>query len=302
MAEKRGELVFVYGSLRVGEANHGYMNRAIPVAMQCWTPGALFDTGKGYPAMVPHEAKRVYGELYRVTEADLERLDELEDYSPGEEDSLYRRVRHRVHTDQGSTEAFVYVDASEQEADRSWMETGDWKSRRIGEQEEHLYFAYGSCMDDERIRAQGMGQHFEEIAGRGVLRGYSLRYTLPLPDGGRADIVEDGYGTVEGKVYRIGREAVDYLFWREGVDHGHYRPAWVRMEVNGRMVSDILTFLVIDKQPETAPPDHYAREILRGSRGTVSEVYHRKLRQDLREKFGMEIKRVEESEGSEGEG
>ena len=44
---------------------------------------------------------------------------------------------------------------------------------------------------------------------------------------------------------------------------------------------------MIDKQEETAPPQHYIMEILRGAKGFVSDCYYLKLQDDLKDKFGI---------------
>ena len=282
--------VFVYGSLRRGERYHLLLAESKVEALQAWTKGELIDTGWGYPGLMEGE-DRVYGELYRVDEKTLARLDHLEGYQsdapvkPGG----YRRVRRRIYTDRGPVKAYVYLfEMPETHPFRKVM-YGDWKARHLGQQKEWLYFAYGSCMDDERFHSQGVAEEFHDVLGRGVLRRHAMRYTLPYSDGGRADIVERRGRRVEGKVYRISPRGLDYLFWREGVHSGVYRPAWVPVVIEGKMVENVLTFIVIDKKKETAPPEHYAREILRGSEGVVSSAYHRRLRRRLKKKFGMVV-------------
>jgi gamma-glutamylcyclotransferase (GGCT)/AIG2-like uncharacterized protein YtfP len=73
--------VFVYGTLRKGEANAQLLKGATCIAEQCWTDGDLYDTGYGYPAMKQTPNSRLFGELYTVTEEDLKRLDQLEGYT-----------------------------------------------------------------------------------------------------------------------------------------------------------------------------------------------------------------------------
>ncbi|MFC4076330.1 gamma-glutamylcyclotransferase [Salinithrix halophila] len=289
MGTKR-KLLFVYGSLRRGEMYEHYLNEAEPVAMQAWTSGMLFDTGEGYPAMSLLGSGRVYGEVYRITEKELAAIDQLEDFQPGGHGNLYERVRLPIETDQASLEALAYIFPQPRTQEMPVVEMGDWKSRRLTKEEEFLYFAYGSCMDDERFRLQGVAGFFRDMVGCGVLKGYAMCYTLPYADGGRADIVEHYGSTVEGKVYRIGKEGLEYLLWREGVHRGVYRPAWVTLQLGGKLVSNVLTFTVMDKKQETAPPDHYAREILRGGKGIVSDRYYQQLQRDLKEKFGMDVK------------
>jgi hypothetical protein len=40
---------------------------------------------------------------------------------------------------------------------------------------------------------------------------------------------------------------------------------------------------------ETAPPEHYAREILRGAKGFVSDTYFAKIEKELYDKFQMKV-------------
>ena len=283
--------MFVYGTLRQGERNHHLMQGAELMARQAWTDGKLLDTGRGYPGLLIPGEQRVYGELYRIDKETLNRLDELgDDRTQNPESGEYRRICRRVQTDRGPVEADVYIYARELEAEGVAVPYGDWKAHLLEGQREWLYFAYGSCMDDERFYIQGVGDQFREVIGRGVLKGHAMRYTLLRPDGGRADLVESPKSVVEGKVYRVGREAVKYLFWREGVDGGTYRPAWVPVEIDGKTMENVLTFIVVNKGKETPPPEHYAREILRGSKDIVSERYHRHLWRRLKKKFGMTVK------------
>jgi gamma-glutamylcyclotransferase (GGCT)/AIG2-like uncharacterized protein YtfP/cation transport regulator ChaC len=279
--------LFVYGSLRRGEGSHHLLDGSEPIAAQAWTTGRLVDTASGYPAFGPSTHGRIYGELYRVPRHLLGRIDAWEDYTPGATDNMYERVPIRVETDAGVVEAETYrylkSDGSEAE-----VPYGDWRLRDLRQRLPLYYFAFGSCMDGERFQLQGVGDRFQDRLGRGVLHGYDMRYTLPYPDGGRADLVEERGAVAEGVVYRIDAVALDYLFWREGVEDGIYRPAMVPIEM-GDGLHEALTFLVIDKAEESAPPEHYAREILRGAYGTVSDEYHRKLKARLRERFQMTV-------------
>ncbi|SDX38577.1 Uncharacterized conserved protein YtfP, gamma-glutamylcyclotransferase (GGCT)/AIG2-like family [Marininema mesophilum] len=285
--EQKKTLLFVYGSLRKGEEVDHYLKDAEPVALQAWIEGTLVDMGGKYPGLILSSNKRVYGEVYRVTEEQLTIVDQWEDYLPGREDNLFERKVVKVGTDRGEVEAEVYVYARPSEKWMKAIPSGDWRSRLL-RGNEFLYFAYGSCMDDERFTTQGVADEFLSMEGCGVLKGYAMRYTLPFADGGRADIVEDD-DIVEGKVYRINGKGLEYLLWREGVQQQTYRPVWLPIQLNGELVSDVLSFTVVDKQEEVAPPEHYAREILRGAKGTVTEAYHERLRRDLEQKFAMNV-------------
>jgi gamma-glutamylcyclotransferase (GGCT)/AIG2-like uncharacterized protein YtfP len=107
------DLVFFYGTLMAGfdrrrragiDDKLKYMGRG---AIQ----GALFDLGL-YPAVIPAEEGRVWGEVYAMTDADtvLAALDDIEGYRHDDPDrSLYRRERTGVTLPDGSqAQAWVY--------------------------------------------------------------------------------------------------------------------------------------------------------------------------------------------------
>jgi gamma-glutamylcyclotransferase (GGCT)/AIG2-like uncharacterized protein YtfP len=265
--------VFVYGTLRKGESNHHLLEKAERVAEQCWTYGEMYDTGHGYPAISQSNNSLIYGELYCVSDEELKHLDVLEDYVEGGTDNLYNRNKQTIHTDTRTMEAFVYI-ANDYQLLQTPITSGDWKLYRILNKKDHiLYFAYGSCMDDYRFIEHGVDHYFKKVIGRGIVNGYSLRFTKHSSDGGRADMVEDR-GVVEGKLYELPIKAVtDYLYNREGVSHHTYRPTFLTLEVNGRKVSNVLTFVVKEKKEELAPPRHYEDEIVRGATGFLSDEY-----------------------------
>ncbi|WP_077618171.1 gamma-glutamylcyclotransferase [Bacillus sinesaloumensis] len=278
--------VFVYGTLRQHETNHYLIKDARCLSRQCWTNGILYDTGFGYPAMIQNSAKRVYGELYEVTSQQLHRLDQLEGYRGEGEDNHYERITQVVHTDYDTFEAYVYVYPSSIPTKLDEIKYGDWKCYCYLKQEELYYFAYGSCMDTERFQQAGIANQFERVIGRGIAKDFSLAFTRKAHDGGRADLIESTE-SAEGKVYLINRATLTYLFRREGVNIGIYRPAFIDVKIEDKTYSNVLTFLVIDKEEELAPPEKYMMEILRGSKGVVSSSYYQKLVDDLESKFGM---------------
>jgi cation transport regulator ChaC len=152
--------------------------------------------------------------------------------------------------------------------------------------ETFLYFAYASCMDDERFIRSGVKHCFQKVKGRGILKGYKLRFTKKYLNGGRADIVEEG-GIVEGKIYDITKEGLAYLFKREGVKEGSYRPILLELQLNGKKVMNVLSFTVVEKESETAPPETYLQEILRGGNDVLSPGYLENLKKEMSEKFGI---------------
>lgn len=275
--------VFVYGSLRMHEHNHHILAGSERVVAQCAMKGKLYDTGNGYPSMVFGSEGNVYGELYRVSDEVLARLDILEGYNGEGEANHYERSIGTVSTDQGELEAYVYTYSEEKAHGLTLIEYGDWKYHKLVQAERSIvYFAFGSCMDDERFKIQQKDHLFQDVLGQGILEGYSLKFTHGAHDGGRADMMEIG-GHVEGKVYRINDEALDYLLIREGVEQHIYRPGFVDIQVGDAMIHDALTFFVIDKaEQDILPPDHYSTEIRRGGQSVWTAEYEAKFEELLR--------------------
>ena len=82
-------LLFVYGTLKRGCCNHGYMTGQTFVGLARTPPGyRLFDLG-GYPGIVRRDDDKtgVVGEVWSVDAEALERLDRFE----GVHEGLYRR-------------------------------------------------------------------------------------------------------------------------------------------------------------------------------------------------------------------
>ncbi|WP_433742549.1 gamma-glutamylcyclotransferase [Falsibacillus pallidus] len=273
------KLLFVYGTLRRHEKNHSILAKERLAASQAWINGTMFDTGSGYPTVELQGSSMVYGELYEINEAILPALDELEGYRDGEEGSLFNRTICKVHTDIGEYEAHVYTSGNKK-MNKDLIEGGDWRVHQFFRdklKQELYYFAYGSCMDDERFAKASVDHLFKEVVGRGTLENFSMKYTFLVHDGGRGDIVEDG-GSVEGVLYKVDWRAFDYLFEREGVAPGWYRPALVDVTTaDNAIIHDVVTFIVIKKDKETCPPLHYAREIMRGAKPYVSSQYLKNL-------------------------
>lgn len=274
-------LVFVYGTLRKHERNHYLLKDSNLISEQAWTYGELFDTGNGYPMLKKSSTHKVFGELYEVNQKQLVSLDELEGYKVNRKDNLYEREIQTIYTDNGECSAYLYM------SERSCVTaiaSGDWKIYQLLKQkpEKVLYFAYGSCMDVERFQKANVGHFFEKVVGAATLQNYSMKYLYTASDGGRGDIIEDG-GITEGILYETPFEAVNYLFKREGYLIGMYRATIVDVQMNDKVFKDVLTFHVYDKKEEIAPPEHYATEILRGSRNRVSDAYYKKLVKQLKD-------------------
>ncbi len=101
-------LVFVYGTLKRGGENHGWIAQQQFVAEANTAPlYRLYDLG-GYPGMVRSaDGLSIQGEVWSVDEAGLARLDVLEDTDGGE----YERVRVQLEGEQASlvVEGYIYL-------------------------------------------------------------------------------------------------------------------------------------------------------------------------------------------------
>ncbi|MEO0838249.1 MAG: gamma-glutamylcyclotransferase [Cyanobacteria bacterium J06643_5] len=101
MSTKNPDLlrVFVYGTLKPGEANYEfYCASEVVEAKKAWTRGELYSLPQGYPAMAAGNDK-VYGYLLSFNNPDvLNSLDELEDYHPQRPDkeNLYNRTQVEI--------------------------------------------------------------------------------------------------------------------------------------------------------------------------------------------------------------
>lgn len=133
------QYVFVYGTLRAGEAND--INQAAErhgiAAPQCLgrahVQGQLFDFG-AYPGLViDDEGQPVHGDVYRIEDALVPVLDEIEEVYPGVE-GLFRA--HRLHVEvefdgrKDRLDCMIYPVTAQAVAGLSRIESGDWVAHR----------------------------------------------------------------------------------------------------------------------------------------------------------------------------
>ncbi len=119
MNEATGDiLVFVYGTLLKGEANHRLLAGARFIAEAAThAEYDLVDLGP-YPAMTPGGATSVRGEVYAIDAVALERLDLLESHP-----DFYRRVE--ITLNDGSR-VFTYIMDPHKVVDYPRLESGRW--------------------------------------------------------------------------------------------------------------------------------------------------------------------------------
>ncbi|MBT9559651.1 MAG: gamma-glutamylcyclotransferase [Myxococcales bacterium] len=114
-------VVFVYGTLRQGECNHGLLGQRVPLrvvrTLRAWE---LVDLGT-YPALLPGGNTAVLGEVYAVDDETLGELDALE----GHPDYYQREA---IALDDGSV-AQAYVMRRENVSDFRPIASGDWLTR-----------------------------------------------------------------------------------------------------------------------------------------------------------------------------
>jgi gamma-glutamylcyclotransferase (GGCT)/AIG2-like uncharacterized protein YtfP len=116
-------LVFVYGSLLRGEANHVHLEGARFIGTVRTAPAfTLFDLGE-FPALVATGHDAVSGELWEVDDAHLERLDAFEEHP-----DVY--ARRKIPLEDGR-DAFAYLPRTAPTA-RERIVSGDWRRRLDG--------------------------------------------------------------------------------------------------------------------------------------------------------------------------
>ncbi|WP_160835741.1 gamma-glutamylcyclotransferase [Halobacillus litoralis] len=269
--------VFVYGSLCSGQQNHSLMDKADLVSRQAFIKGALYAGSSYDPLLREDEHAWTYGELYSINPEFLPVPGDFEDVLPDHGDGGFYRKEAEVFTDKGSVKAEAcYWNGSE--TGKS-IPHNDWKVHQYLQQDSYLYFAYGSCMDDARFISQQVHHLFEDVKGKGSLHGFRLAFSYHLEDGSRADIQESENDKVEGVLYNINKEALHYLFLREGVEAAAYRPAIVPVETDDGAVHQAVTFTVLSKKEDAPPPFHYAEELYRGGERYLSPEYIDALKQ-----------------------
>jgi len=216
--------LFVYGTLRRGEINHGRLGSSRCESLLAWVEGSLVDTGRGYPAMTG-EPGRVCGEIYRVDGATLANIDDLEDYyGPGDPRNLYERVETTARTDRGEVRVLVYV--SDRFPFTTAIPFGDWKLYRMMKDRIVLWFVHdGSCLDEAGLA----GDDAAERVGKGTALGWG------------------GTAKTKGTLYRVSAEALKrHLEQLEGTGSKRCRPAVVPVALDHRETVDAVTWVVVD--------------------------------------------------------
>jgi len=112
-------LLFVYGSLKRGERNHGQLREARLEGKGSVSGLSLYDLGPFPMAVVdPSGSSVLHGEIYAVTAEQLEHVDRFEG-AP----RLYERQLHRLRD---GREVWVYVGRARQVRFVATIPSGRW--------------------------------------------------------------------------------------------------------------------------------------------------------------------------------
>lgn len=133
--------LFVYGTLRTGEANHYRFGKTILSAQEAILPHATLWNLGPYPMVTEDEGasnSQVQGELFDISPAHYDRilksLDRLEGVNyrePEKPGGLFHRARRQVLTEQGQVMAWVYYGRQDLAQRGKIIESGNWKKRQI---------------------------------------------------------------------------------------------------------------------------------------------------------------------------
>lgn len=123
-------LLFVYGSLKKGFGNHSYyLKNANYVGTFETEPNyKMFSLGY-YPGVIEDGNTSIRGELYQISEEELEHIDSLEGYDRQNPDnSLYKRKV--IETPHGN--AYIYILNRSLGSNYKEISTGVWESELVG--------------------------------------------------------------------------------------------------------------------------------------------------------------------------
>ena len=245
--------VFVYGTLLQGYGNHRLMPGARFLG-HGMTKGVMYNLGN-FPAVVQADGS-VYGEVYAVDDSILETLDHLEGHP-----QWYYRELVDIKTDDGNIlQAWIYFMPEEKLHSDETVPSGDWILHRCCEQEEVLYFAYGSNRNPERMnkrevsfsrRSPGLLLDYRLVFNKAASRKEGEGYANVVP----AECEETG-----GHLYRIAGRDISKLDRYEGWP-GHYYRRFLPIVTPAREEVFAVTYIAArDKCREgLKPSDEYVR-------------------------------------------
>ena len=139
------------------------------------------------------------------------------------------------------------------------------------------YFAYGSNMDTVRMVERNID--FSQRI-HAILKGYSLKFNKVAydnPKEGKANIVPDEKGIVEGVLYDISESDLSNLDKYEGYPI-HYDRIKVKVQLDDGQEVDAVTYIAQpDKVREGLMPSKDYLNRLLAAKDIISESYYRRL-------------------------
>jgi gamma-glutamylcyclotransferase (GGCT)/AIG2-like uncharacterized protein YtfP len=125
--------LFVYGTLRQTPSlrgNNQAYHRFLSQARYCGTAsveGQLVSLGT-YPALIlnDHAKNQVKGEIFKIEEKDLQKLDEYEEIDPHSSHNEYQRIQKEIIADSGKHYAVWMYVLNNKAGDYEIIESGDW--------------------------------------------------------------------------------------------------------------------------------------------------------------------------------
>ena len=113
-------IVFCYGTLKAGYCNHSLLEGAVPLGKTRTVSKHTLVDWCAFPAVVLKGDTHIVGEAYRVDDAILHRLDQLEGY-PG----FYDRTQ--VELENGLTSWLYYIPEDDIDMpSETAVESGEW--------------------------------------------------------------------------------------------------------------------------------------------------------------------------------
>ena len=120
---KNKQLVSVYGTLRKGCSNHGYIcNGEYMGSFESKPIFSMYSVSNIYPALKLGGTTSVKLEVYEVDDEVLKKLDGLEGYIPEGKHNLYDRKK--IFTPYGESLIYIYNHGTN---DLQKVTSGDWK-------------------------------------------------------------------------------------------------------------------------------------------------------------------------------
>ena len=243
--------VFVYGTLKRGLYNHYWIQDGSYLGRRRLIGARLHNLGRFPMALLTESDAVIHGELYRVSEAGLRHLDQLEGYP-----SFYDRTEIRLSD---GTTAWIYHVDSKQVSARPEVPLGDWDTTPV--------LHYGSNLNPVRLQ-----QRCADWDGEGVvvqLKGWSWaidKQALRTPTSGFAGIRPCAGARTWGVVTHHTTDDLAVLDQVEDVRNRHYRREKVVVRSLDGGTFEALTYIPCDHRRRSGlqAESWYKNHVLRG--------------------------------------